>query len=99
MHRQGDVNNKILGDAGYPAEPWLITPHRSPQSGSLGSTFISKHKGLARGIIERTIGVLKNSFRCILGGRQLHYSPNKVAKIVNVCCALHNICLSFDNNS
>ena len=81
-------------DANYPAEPWLLKPHRAPQVGSPESDFNMRHSS-ARGIIERTIEVLKNRFRCILGARQLHYTPSKSAKIVNVCCALHNICLSY----
>ncbi|XP_065087445.1 putative nuclease HARBI1 [Ochlerotatus camptorhynchus] len=44
----------------------------------------------------RTIGVMKNVFRCILGARQLHYKPEKAAKIVNVCCALHNLRKQFN---
>lgn len=47
-------------------------------------------------IIERTIGVLKNVFRCTLGARQLHYKPEKAARIVNVCCALHNLRIQFN---
>ncbi|XP_058821148.1 putative nuclease HARBI1 [Topomyia yanbarensis] len=96
LHRNGDRNTRILGDAGYPSEPWLITPHRAPEDGSEESNFNRRHS-LARRIIERTIGVLKNRFRCILGARQLHYSPAKSSKIINVCCALHNICLTYNN--
>ncbi|XP_065092850.1 putative nuclease HARBI1 [Ochlerotatus camptorhynchus] len=97
LHRNGDTNIKILGDAGYPSEPWLITPHRAPEDGSPESNFNRLHS-VGRGIIERTIGVLKNRFRCILGARQLHYSPSKSSKIINVCCALHNLCLTYLND-
>lgn len=41
-------------------------------------------------------GILKQRFRCLLFSRQLHYSPDKVARIANVCCALHNICIHFN---
>lgn len=83
-----------LGDGGYPLEPWLITPHRVPEDGSSEISFNEVHSK-CRNIIERTNGVLKNRWRCLLGARELHYSPEKSAKIVNVCCALHNICLHF----
>lgn len=48
-----------------------------------------------RNMVERVIGVIKNRSRCILSARQLHYSPQKAAQIINVACALHNICIHF----
>lgn len=88
------IRISFTGDAGYPSEPWLVTPFRAADEGSGESEFNRRH-ALGRGIIERTIGVLKNRFRCMLGARQLHYDPTKSAQIVNVCCALHNICLEY----
>lgn len=46
-----------------------------------------------RHLIERTIGVLKMRFRCILGERQLRYSQTKVSKIICACATLHNFLL------
>ncbi|XP_055918682.1 putative nuclease HARBI1 [Eupeodes corollae] len=89
----GETNSWLLGDAGYPLEPFLITPFRSTQEGSPESVFNLKH-ALTRNIVERTIGILKNRFRCLLSARQLHYSPEKGTQIVNVCCALHNIAIN-----
>ena len=71
-----------------------MTPYRSTVEGSAEATFNTKH-AKARNIVERTIGVLKNRFRCLLGARQLHYKPSKAIKMVNVCAALHNICIEF----
>lgn len=79
----------ILGDSGYPLKPYLITPFRSNSQNSLHTKFNEVHTK-ARITVERTIGVLKNTFRCILGARLLHYNPEKASKIINVCCALHN---------
>lgn len=94
LFKNNKTNIKILGDAGFPSEPWLITPHRSPEEGSAESRFNENHSR-GRNIIERTIGLLKNRFRCLLGARQLHYAPEKASRIVNVCCALHNICIEY----
>lgn len=43
-----------------------------------------------RTLVERTIGVLKNRFRCIMGERQLRYNETKVSQIVHTCATLHN---------
>lgn len=40
--------------------------------------------------VERTIGVQKNWWRCLLGHRVLHYHPDKAANAA--CWVLHNIC-------
>lgn len=87
-------NETISGDSGYPCEPWLITPYRDAVEGSLQAQFNRKHTK-ARNIVERTIGVLKSRFRCLLGARKLHYRPQKAVQIVNACCAIHNICIHY----
>lgn len=46
-----------------------------------------------RSLVERTIGLLKVRFRCILGERQLRYHQTKVSKIVYTCATLHNFLL------
>ena len=52
----------------------------------------NKVHGTARNSVERTIGILKGRFRCLLVHRVLHYHPDIVAKIVVACSVLHNIC-------
>ncbi|XP_053667844.1 putative nuclease HARBI1 [Anopheles marshallii] len=91
-HNIGDAV-KILGDAGYPAEPWLIRPYRAPEDGSAEFVFNTRH-ARARSIVERTIGLLKKKFSCLLGDNgQLNYAPEKCGRMINICCALHNMCI------
>lgn len=89
-------NNFLIGGGGYPLEPYLMTPYRSAADRSPEATFNTKHAKV-RNIIERTIGVVKTRFRCLLGARQLHYSPKNATKIVNVCVALHNVCVEYNS--
>lgn len=85
-------NNFLLGDSGYPLEPWLLTPYLSPSSPA-EEVFNQKHVK-CRNIIERCFGVLKSRFRAIdQSGGILCYTPDKVCKIVIACAILHNICI------
>lgn len=93
-YQNGEQSGIILGDSGYGLEPYLMTPYKNPTYGTNEHLFNKKHTS-ARNIVERTIGNLKLRFCCLLS-TSLHYSPQKVVKIVNVCCALHNICKRFN---
>ncbi|KFM67994.1 putative nuclease HARBI1, partial [Stegodyphus mimosarum] len=69
-HRR-DRNNWLLGDSGYPLEPWLLTPIRNPQT--VGEEALNRRLLSARNSIERCNGLLKSRFRCLLKDRALHY--------------------------
>ncbi|XP_065356335.1 putative nuclease HARBI1 [Calliphora vicina] len=92
LYDEGNHNFRILGDSGYPLKPYLLTPYKNPSYGTVQYTFNLKHAS-ARNVVERTIGVLKSRFRCLQN--VLPYNPSKVVTIINVCCALHNICKHF----
>ncbi|XP_018786952.1 PREDICTED: putative nuclease HARBI1 [Bactrocera latifrons] len=87
-YQNGDKSSWLIGDSGYPLEPWLLAPYRNAEENSLESLHNEKFTK-AKSIIERVFGILKSRFR-------LQYAPKKVVKILNVCCALHNICLIYN---
>lgn len=82
-------NSFVLADSAYTLENFVLTPYRSPQNGSTQHIFNNRHAA-ARNIVERTIGLLKSRFRCLQG--TLQYDPRFVCKLINVYCALHNMC-------
>lgn len=85
----------LLGDSGYPLEPYLMTPFNTPDENSPEYRFNLRHMS-ARNVVERCIGVLKSRFRCLLRERTARYAPEFVGSIVNACCVLHNMCI--ENN-
>ncbi|XP_067633563.1 putative nuclease HARBI1 [Eurosta solidaginis] len=87
-------NAWLLGDSGYPLEPWCITPYQNPADGSSESAFNDVHSK-ARCTIERTIGIFKGRWKILGYGNRGRYHPTKVARFANVCAALHNICIQF----
>ncbi|XP_030752065.1 putative nuclease HARBI1 [Sitophilus oryzae] len=92
QYYQRNHNGWLLGDSGYPQEPWLMTPIRDmPRESPEGRYTAALAR--TRNCVERCIGVLKNRFRCLLKARVLHYEPFKAGQIVNAVCVLHNMCI------
>ncbi|XP_058840830.1 putative nuclease HARBI1 [Topomyia yanbarensis] len=82
-YENGERNS--WGDAGYPLTPFLITPFRTGSSTTDRQTRFNEVHSKTRITVERSIGMAKNTFRCLLGARQLYYKPEKATQIVNVC--------------
>ncbi|KAJ8728924.1 hypothetical protein PYW07_006620 [Mythimna separata] len=81
----------LLGDSGYPLRKTMMTPILNAHPDSPEAYYTEKHVK-TRNIIERTIGILKARFRCLLVRRALHYQPQIAGCIANACVILHNIC-------
>ncbi|XP_054084225.1 putative nuclease HARBI1 [Zeugodacus cucurbitae] len=79
----------LLGDSGYPLEPWLLTPLTSPETPN-EQNFNIKHIR-ARNAIERAFGVLKSRFRCLSKERALRYNHYKAALFIYTCTIFHNM--------
>lgn len=62
-----------IGDAGYPLEPWLMTPlpHYPERSRQY---HYNEKLCKARSIVERFFGVLKGTWRCLSFQRVLIYA-------------------------
>ncbi|KAK3928031.1 Putative nuclease [Frankliniella fusca] len=83
----------LLGDSGYPNEPWMITPFargERPEEGTPESRFHKAHIS-DRNCVERCIGVLKEVFRAINDERVLHYDAVKACRIVVAIVVVHNL--------
>jgi len=83
----------LVGDSGYPLEPWLLTPVSSPST--CAEERYNMAHAMTRNVIERAFGLLKSRFRCLdKSGGTLLYQPQKTCQILMACCVLHNFCLS-----
>ncbi|XP_065209206.1 putative nuclease HARBI1 [Planococcus citri] len=89
-----DTRLWLLGDSGYPLEPWLMVPFKSPDTP--GEELFNNYHARCRSTVERC--VLKGRWRCLKQERGLHYHPVTASKIINACVALHNICIDTDDS-
>ncbi|KAK3928642.1 Putative nuclease [Frankliniella fusca] len=83
----------LLGDSGYPIEPWMITPfarEERPEEDTPESRFNKVHCS-DRNCVERCIGLLKEVFRAINDERVLHYDAVKACRIVVAIVVVHNL--------
>ncbi|KAH7933771.1 hypothetical protein HPB49_017005 [Dermacentor silvarum] len=83
----------LLGDSGYPLEPWLLVPVPGSHAGTTSEGCYNREHASMRTVVERCIGVLKSKFHCLQHFRTLLYSPDRAARIIYACVALHNIAL------
>ncbi|RVE41269.1 hypothetical protein evm_014081 [Chilo suppressalis] len=86
----------LLGDSGYPLRKTMMTPILDAEPNSPEAYYTECHVQ-TRNVIERTIGVLKARFRCLLVHRTLHYQPQMAGFFTNACVILHNICNAAKN--
>ncbi|KAH7979955.1 hypothetical protein HPB49_012182 [Dermacentor silvarum] len=83
----------LLGDSVYPLEPWLLVPVPGSHAGTTSEGRYNREHASMHNVVERCTGVLKSKFRCLQHFRTLLYSPDRAARIIYACVALHNIAL------
>ena len=90
MYEDGRTIGLLLGDSGYPCLLYL-TPITRPTTDN--ERHYSRSHIIARNIIERLFGVLKQflrRFACLHFGLRTKLST-RLIRIIVACCVLHNI--------
>lgn len=74
-----------------------MTPILDAAEGTSEARYTRAHSQ-TRNCVERMFGVLKNTFRCLLRHRVLHYQPPVVSAIIVACAVLHNMRIQHNIN-
>lgn len=88
-------NSFLLGDLGYPLQPWLMIPVKDVGDDQINEKLYNRKHRRIRSKIERFNACFKNRWRCILGERALRYSHEKVGYIIYACATLHNFLINY----
>jgi hypothetical protein len=87
-----ETDGWLLGDSGYPLEPWLLTKYRTPATEP--QRRFNAAIGTVRSLIENVNGILKSRWRVLAkSGGEMLYRVDRVCDITVACCVLHNICV------
>ncbi|KAJ9684182.1 hypothetical protein PVL29_016596 [Vitis rotundifolia] len=85
----------IVGDAGFPLLPWLLTPYKGKGLSDFQSEFNKRHFA-TRMVARRALARLKEMWR-IIQGVMWRPDTNKLPRIILVCCLLHNIVIDLED--
>uniref|UniRef100_A0ACD5WLS4 Uncharacterized protein n=1 Tax=Avena sativa TaxID=4498 RepID=A0ACD5WLS4_AVESA len=85
-----EVGEYIIGDAGFPLLPWLLTPYREKDLSDPEVEF-NRRLSVVRAITLRGLARLKDTWKCLHGEFWRPENPHEFSDIIMVCCMLHNI--------
>jgi hypothetical protein len=93
MHDQYLPNDSyIIADSGYALSKDVIVPYRQNEINGEREIQFNNILSIMRMAVEKAFGRLKSRWRILL--RYIDCRNNdRIAKIIQVCCILHNICI------
>lgn len=92
-----ELREYIVGDAGFPLQPWLLTPYQGKVLSDLQAEFNKRHSA-TRLVAQMALARLKEMWRIIHGVMWMP-DKNRLPRIVLACCLLHNIVIDMEDET
>ncbi|KAL1819337.1 hypothetical protein ACET3Z_014206 [Daucus carota] len=90
-----ELREYIVGDAGFPLLPWLLTPYRGRNLSEHKASFNRRHTA-THSVAQKALSRLKETWK-IIGGEMWRPDKDRLPRIILVCCLLHNITIDLDD--
>ncbi|XP_050209875.1 uncharacterized protein LOC126660423 [Mercurialis annua] len=93
--REGtELQEYIIGDAGFPLMPWLLIPYKEAKKDH--EVEFNKRHSATTSVAQIALARLKETWRIIRGAMRMP-DKNQLSKIIFVCCLLHNIIIDMED--
>lgn len=90
-----ELGEYIVGDAGFPLLPWLLTPYRGKHLPDFQAEY-NKRLFATKMVAQRALARLKEMWK-IIHGVMWKPDKHKLPRIILVCCILHNIVIDMED--
>jgi hypothetical protein len=93
-----EVKEYIIGNAGYPLLPWLITPYQEENLSYCKAEF-NMRQSTATTSAARALIRFKDTWKFSYGEVWRPKSDHEFNKMLVVCCMLHNIVIDMEDDA
>jgi hypothetical protein len=93
-----DVGEYVVGDAGYPLLPWLLTPYQLENDVPLSDSKVefNRRHNAAIAIAQKALARLKDTWKCLQGEGWHPNNQREMFWTIKTCCLLHNLVIYME---
>ncbi|KAM0866900.1 hypothetical protein ACQ4PT_042340 [Festuca glaucescens] len=92
-----EVREYLVGDAGYPLLPWLLTPYQEEDLSDSKAEFNKRHSA-ATTCMKKALARFQDTWKFLQGQTSCPVNPETLAETIYACCILHNIVIDMEND-
>nr|UBY07102.1 NBS-LRR disease resistance protein [Dasypyrum villosum] len=93
-----EVGEYIIGDAGYPLLPWLLTPYEEEDLSDSTTEFNRRHSAATTHALK-ALARLKDTWKCLQGEAWWPADLQTLSTMIYACCTLHNIVIEMEGGA
>ncbi|XP_047080685.1 putative disease resistance protein RGA1 [Lolium rigidum] len=93
-----EVGEYLIGDAGYPLLPWLLTPYQEENLSDPKAEFNRRHSA-ATTCAQKALAMLQEKWKCLQEDVWWTENLTNRSKMIYACCRLHNIVIDMEDDA